>query len=318
MTTTDARIDQLLANSALGTADLAPAELAQLRTQVEQITFPVAPGSMSARIHRAGYTGLSDAFTAANLSPYDPALPNNTSGRAPAPLWPRPGNIASLSPEVFNDAKLSPYGSVLPPRPGYTGLTDSSRHGLTVPMALPYVPVPANTQRGPTEDELARVTTAMPSEPVAVPSFLKPPASLLIHRTVPNAKLPVRSSTGAAGYDLASVVDVVVPARGKCLVSTGLQILLPAGTYGRIAPRSGLAWKHHIDVGAGVIDADYRGIVKVVLFNHSEEDFAVTSGDRVAQLIIEQIMTPNVEEVQNAADLDLTARGSGGFGSTGC
>lgn len=80
------------------------------------------------------------------------------------------------------------------------------------------------------------------------------------------------------------------------------------------APRSGLAWKHSIDVGAGVIDADYRGPVGVILFNHSDVDFEVKAGDRIAQLIIEKIVTPEVEEVD---DLDATERGSGGFGSTG-
>lgn len=80
------------------------------------------------------------------------------------------------------------------------------------------------------------------------------------------------------------------------------------------APRSGLALKHAIDVGAGVIDADYRGPVGVVLFNHSDSDFEVKHGDRIAQLIIQQIVIPDVLEVE---DLDTTDRGAGGFGSTG-
>jgi dUTP pyrophosphatase len=80
------------------------------------------------------------------------------------------------------------------------------------------------------------------------------------------------------------------------------------------APRSGLAWKHSIDVGAGVIDADYRGPVGVILFNHSDQDFEVKVGDRIAQLIIEKILTPKALEVE---DLDSTFRGVGGFGSTG-
>lgn len=80
------------------------------------------------------------------------------------------------------------------------------------------------------------------------------------------------------------------------------------------APRSGLTWKHSIDVGAGVIDADYRGAVGVVLFNHSDLDFDVKAGDRIAQLIVHVIVTPEVVEVE---DLDVTTRGAGGFGSTG-
>jgi dUTP pyrophosphatase len=83
---------------------------------------------------------------------------------------------------------------------------------------------------------------------------------------------------------------------------------------GRIAPRSGLASKNFIDTGAGVIDADYRGPVKVLLFNHSDADFAVQEGDRVAQLVLERIYTPDVVEV---AELEESVRGAGGFGSTG-
>ncbi|KAI3782379.1 hypothetical protein L2E82_12424 [Cichorium intybus] len=128
------------------------------------------------------------------------------------------------------------------------------------------------------------------------------------------AVLPARGSSLAAGYDLSSATETKVPARGKALVPTDLSIAVPEGTYARIAPRSGLAWKHSIDVGAGVIDADYRGPVGVILFNHSDTDFEVKTGDRIAQLIIEKIITPEVMEVD---DLDSTVRGAGGFGSTG-
>ena len=83
---------------------------------------------------------------------------------------------------------------------------------------------------------------------------------------------------------------------------------------GRIAPRSGLAVKHSIDTGAGVIDSDYRGEVKVLLFNHSEVDFEVKEGDRIAQLVVERIYTPKVVVVD---ELEESIRGKGGFGSTG-
>ena len=97
-------------------------------------------------------------------------------------------------------------------------------------------------------------------------------------------------------------------------MSTDISIATPAGTYGRIAPRSGLAAKNFIDTGAGVIDADYRGEVKVLLFNHSEVDFEVKVGDRVAQLVLERIYTPEVVVVE---ELEESVRGAGGFGSTG-
>jgi len=128
------------------------------------------------------------------------------------------------------------------------------------------------------------------------------------------AVLPFRASKLAAGYDLSSCEDTLIPARGKALVKTGLSIAVPEDCYGRIAPRSSLAWKNHIDVGAGVIDADYRGPVGVVLFNHSEVEFKISKGDRIAQLIIERIATPQVVEVD---DIEDTERGQGGFGSTG-
>ncbi|KAK8642439.1 hypothetical protein V6N13_011782 [Hibiscus sabdariffa] len=139
------------------------------------------------------------------------------------------------------------------------------------------------------------------------------PVSLLkVKKLSEKAVLPSRGSALAAGYDLAT--DTTVPARGKALIPTDLSISVPEGTYGRVAPRSGLAWKHSIDVGAGVIDADYRGPLGVILFNYSDVEFEVKVGDRIAQLIIEKIMTPDVLEVE---DLDSTTRGGGGFGSTG-
>ena len=94
----------------------------------------------------------------------------------------------------------------------------------------------------------------------------------------------------------------------------GLAISFPAGLYARIAPRSGLALKKFIYLGAGVVDRDYRGDVGVVLFNHGDQEFEVKMGDRIAQMIFEKIDTPEVVEVQGLED---TVRGAGGFGSTG-
>ncbi|XP_046979176.1 deoxyuridine 5'-triphosphate nucleotidohydrolase-like [Schistocerca americana] len=139
-------------------------------------------------------------------------------------------------------------------------------------------------------------------------------ATLRFVKLTENAFAPSKESSTAAGYDLKSAYDIVIPPRGKELVKTDIKIQLPKGCYGRIAPRSGLALKHHIDVGAGVVDEDYRGNVGVVLFNHSDKPFNVQRGDRIAQLICEQIFYPDLEEVQELEDTD---RGSGGFGSTG-
>lgn len=95
---------------------------------------------------------------------------------------------------------------------------------------------------------------------------------------------------------------------------TDIQIELPQQCYGRIAPRSGLAAKNFIDVGAGVVDEDYRGNIGVVMFNHADTAFEVKKGDRIAQLICERIFYPTIEEVDKLSD---TVRGAGGFGSTG-
>jgi len=98
------------------------------------------------------------------------------------------------------------------------------------------------------------------------------------------------------------------------LIPTDISIGIPSGCYGRVAPRSGLALKFFLDTGAGVIDEDYRGSLGVVMFNFSKTDYEVRAEDRIAQLILERIYTPEIVEVENLEDTD---RGTGGFGSTG-
>ncbi|KDO34188.1 hypothetical protein SPRG_01422 [Saprolegnia parasitica CBS 223.65] len=139
--------------------------------------------------------------------------------------------------------------------------------------------------------------------------------TLLVKKLSATAVLPARGSALAAGFDLASAYECVIPAHGKALVKTDIAIAIPSGCYARVAPRSGLSWKNHLDVGAGVIDEDYRGNVGVVLFNHANEDFHVKAGDRIAQLILERIVAQ--ADVQEVDELSDTARGDGGFGSTG-
>ena len=137
---------------------------------------------------------------------------------------------------------------------------------------------------------------------------------LRVKRHKPEATLPQRATFNSAGYDLCSAVDCSVEAGGRLAIPTEISIEVPPGHYGRVAPRSGLAMKQGINVGAGVIDADYRGKVAVCLFNHSNDTFAIKTGDRIAQLILERISTPPVVEVDA---LEATERGTGGFGSTG-
>lgn len=130
-----------------------------------------------------------------------------------------------------------------------------------------------------------------------------------------NAKVPTKGSASAAGYDIYSAEKTVIPKRGQNLVSTEISITVPPGTYGRIAPRSGLAVKNGIQTGAGVIDRDYTGEVKIVLFNHSDKDLDINVGDRIAQLVLERIVED--ASVVVVETLDETSRGAGGFGSTG-
>ncbi|XP_042680605.1 deoxyuridine 5'-triphosphate nucleotidohydrolase, mitochondrial isoform X2 [Centrocercus urophasianus] len=127
----------------------------------------------------------------------------------------------------------------------------------------------------------------------------EPSARLRFTKLSENACAPSKGSARAAGYDLYSAYDYIIPPMEKAVVKTDIQIALPAGCYGRVA---------------GVIDEDYRGNVGVVLFNFGKETFEVKKGDRIAQLICERIFYPELEEVQT---LDDTERGEGGFGSTG-
>jgi len=128
------------------------------------------------------------------------------------------------------------------------------------------------------------------------------------------AVLPKRGSALAAGLDVCSIEDLTIRPRQRVMARTGLALAIPPGFYGRVAPRSGLAAKNGLDVLAGVIDSDYRGELCCLLYNTSDEPINLPAGSKICQLIIEQIITP---EAAWANDLDETARGAGGFGSTG-
>jgi len=141
--------------------------------------------------------------------------------------------------------------------------------------------------------------------------------ALNVQRLVSHANLPVRSTPGAVGYDLFSIDNYVVLPGHRVVVATGISVQLPPGTYGRIAPRSGLAVKHGLDTLAGVIDPDYQGEIKVVLQNlDTRQPFVIRPGYRIAQLVLESCVTPDVVEIPNE-NLVVTERGDGGFGSTG-
>lgn len=137
---------------------------------------------------------------------------------------------------------------------------------------------------------------------------------LCFTRISEHAFTPSRATPEAAGLDLRSAYHIVIPKHERMLILTDLAIQIPQNCYGRIAPRSGLSLHKSIDVGAGVIDRDFTGNVGVLLINHSDEDFIVHRGDRIAQLICEVILYPEPMEVKS---LNSTERGTRGFGSTG-
>ena len=128
--------------------------------------------------------------------------------------------------------------------------------------------------------------------------------------------LPAYATAGAAGMDVVAAEDVVIAPGARHAVETGLALAIPHGFEVQVRPRSGLALKHGITVPntPGTIDSDYRGELKVILINHGADDFAITRGDRIAQLVVAPVVQGAWLEV---AELDDTARGAGGFGSTG-
>jgi dUTP pyrophosphatase len=128
--------------------------------------------------------------------------------------------------------------------------------------------------------------------------------------------LPTYATSGSAGLDLRSAEALILKPGARALVATGLAIALPANCEAQVRPRSGLAVKHGVTVlnSPGTIDADYRGEIKVPLINLGSEDFVIARGDRIAQMVVAPVLQVDLVEVEV---LDDTARGAGGFGSSG-
>ena len=128
-----------------------------------------------------------------------------------------------------------------------------------------------------------------------------------------NAILPRRAHDTDAGYDLYARDSVVIEPRSSATFDTGVHVDLPVGTVGMLKSKSGLNVNHGL-VGEGVIDCGYTGSIRVKLYNHSDERYIVKAGDKITQLVIMPIITPDLEIVEEFAE---TERGNGGFGSTG-
>jgi dUTP pyrophosphatase len=131
---------------------------------------------------------------------------------------------------------------------------------------------------------------------------------------VSGESIPQYAHAGDAGADITASEKIAIPPRERALVSTGVRLEIPEGCVGLIWPRSGLAVKKGIDCGAGVIDSHYRGEVKILLFNHSDTEFQVEPGDRIAQILIQKVERV---EFYPADQLNKTTRNDAGFGSTG-
>ena len=141
---------------------------------------------------------------------------------------------------------------------------------------------------------------------------------VLIKKLDPNVKLPHYETIGSSGMDLVAFLKTpikITPGKSK-LIPTGLSIAIPDDTEVQIRPRSGLAAKSNISVlnTPGTIDSDYRGEIKVIIYNHGNDDFIINNGDRIAQMVLSPVIKMELEEVN---DLPETLRGEGGFGSTG-
>ena len=141
---------------------------------------------------------------------------------------------------------------------------------------------------------------------------------VLIKKLDPSVELPSYKTDGASGMDLMAFVKepINLKPQTSCLVPTGISLAFPSEYEIQIRPRSGLAVKHNISVlnTPGTIDSDYRGEIKIILFNHGNEDFLINDKDRIAQMILTPVIKMNFEETDN---LPGTFRGEGGFGSTG-
>lgn len=142
--------------------------------------------------------------------------------------------------------------------------------------------------------------------------------NIKIIKTHPDAVLPVANNkepgTGDSGYDLVAVEQVTVPQRGSAVIPVGLTLAdITPGYWIRIEPRSGLGFKHSLQPHLGVIDNGYRGDLGVKLYNFGDKDYTVESGDRIAQLVVYQLIQPQFEFVEQVSE---TARGDKGFGSS--
>ena len=248
------------------------------------LVFPLFPESaeLPFRSQQTG-TGPNGALR------HSPASP-----RLPAPLF-----LASSA--LSSHLRSSTCCSFV--RPLSSRVHQASSHDAAVLMSRAATPL----QRASTMSD----SSTHPSPRCPIP----PMETLHVRLHSPCARLPMRGSDRAAGYDLYSAEVRTIPSRGQAAIDTQISIAIPEGTYGRVAPRSGLALRFSLHVGAGVIDPNYCGTVCVLLFNLSTADFEVGVGDCIAQLVLERIATPTITkdpelEAYTLSSLDPSGNGS--------
>jgi len=212
--------------------------------------------------------------------------------------------ISDVTSDVTSDSTSDVTRDVTSEKPGKNGVTSMDVGSNAT----------AESSDASTDSSDVPESLAVSAEPLSATSDKIIRQVLRFAKLSEHAKAPTRGSVDAAGYDLYAAEEKVIEPGKRACVKTDIQIEVPSGTYGRVAPRSGLAAKHGMDVGAGVIDKDYRGNVMVLLFNFGDAAFNVHPGDRIAQLVLEKISMAELEELPT---LDETDRGDGGFGSTG-
>ena len=241
-----------------------------------------------------------------NMSPNNMS-PNNMSPNNMSPNNMSPNNMSS-------SLNTSSEKSIRKNIDTVKSMTSTPKPEVSIPPSVKNSNLPPSGKKSDPTHQSTNVETKTVDVSSQKKTTNTTTSKLLVNKLDPNAILPERKSDGAAGYDICCLDKrVVIPPNSRKLISTGLSFTVPEGTYGQLAPRSGMSTMG-VNVGAGVIDRDYTGEVKVLLFNHTPEKVYINEKDRIAQLIIKKIELPDVEEVDS---LESTNRGNKGFGSTG-
>ena len=192
-------------------------------------------------------------------------------------------------------------------------IINKSNNNITIPKNIPFVILSVEQSQNPKNMILFKRISDSLSYEVKYSNFLEK-QQVKFKKLNLDAKIPTKGTPYAAGWDISTIETITCPAKQRVMIPTGLSLEISAADcYARIAPRSGLAVKNGIDVLAGVVDKDYRGEIKVIIYNTSDQDVVFNKGDKVAQIIFEKIYDVIISEAETLSETD---RGVAGFGST--